>query len=120
MINLVSAGEITVGMYVIAYESEEVVNYDVWGAATRPPETKVNRNPWFKGIPYKVVGRAGPILAVDTVTQPGIVNVKISFFDTRLVNFFEVDEQYYLDYCNAHGHVPTPVKPTGTQLQFKL
>jgi len=96
---IISSGEVVPGMIVVCYESTEIHRYvnQITGALQEQHLPSIN--PWFKGIPYEVVNRAGPILAVKTnglQKHPPIV-----FIDTRLTKLMQVSKEYHDEYV-AH------------------
>ena len=102
MIKLISAGEIVAGLYVAAFEWLETKFVpNTFTGAVEEIQVKSN-SPWIKGIPYKVVGRAGNMIAVDTFnTAPGIN--RIIMFDLTKVKFFEVEKDYHDSYYRGFG-----------------
>lgn len=103
-IQAISSGEIEKGMYIVAFESTEIryVNDPFTGALKE--EVLHNRASWFKGVPYEVISRAGPVLMVKSAEQ-GAQCPSVVFFDSRLVKFFEVDKEYfdfYIQHMEKH------------------
>ena len=98
---ILSAGEIEKGMYVVCYEhtAKEARLNPMTGEISEVD--KVVTNPWFKGVPYRVTQKAGPIVAIDTL---GIQNIpRVCFMDTRFAKFFEVEKEYHDDYYALMG-----------------
>jgi hypothetical protein len=96
MINLVTQGEIQIGMILVIIESQEVIfTVDYYTGEKTSEQKKINTSPWYKGIPYRVVGVAGPIVAVE---NPYPNQMPIMFLDSRLLSFIEVEESYLAIY----------------------
>ncbi len=101
MIKLLSAGEIEKGMYVVCYEHTVIEKHCSPVTGEWEDVEKLVTNPWFKGVPYRVTHKAGPILAIDTL---GIQNMpRICFMDTRIARFFEVEKEYHDEYYHLMG-----------------
>ncbi len=93
-IEILSAGEITKGMYIVAYESTETRHdNDPITGAFRTQNIQL-LYPWFKGVPYEVLSRAGPIIMVRSAEQKPTVP-SVCFFDSRMAKFFQIDKEYF-------------------------
>jgi hypothetical protein len=121
MTRIVSAGEIVKGMIIVAYEHDEII-YETLLTGQLEERKITKRNPWFKGIPYKVCGVAGPIIAVlseGLQSMPPVV-----FLDSRIVRFIEVDKKFYRDYLNLMKKNPQSITAapltSETQTVFKV
>lgn len=104
MIKLLSSGEIVKGLYIVCYEHTEMI--DVFNPMTMAMEKqeRINSNFFFKGIPYKVEDRAGPIVQVSTFGLNKFA--PIAFFDLRYGKFMEVEESYWQNYYLKMGVNP--------------
>jgi len=123
MIKHVSAGELKRGMYVVVYQTNDpimIAQENIRQATPIPVEgeewtqeeieikeivpklkTITNYFPWFKGIPWKILDIAGPIVAVKTF---GVQNTApVMFFDSRFNQFMEVKKSFYKSYWGVMG-----------------
>jgi hypothetical protein len=92
-----SAGEITKGMYVVVYEI--VTQKEVTTVAGRTEtEDSVDKHPWIKGIPFKVINVNGPIIAVDTLQLHKGSLAPVAFFDARFHKFLETTKAFHDEY----------------------
>ena len=80
----------------MAFEQKPIIKKSISFSGEVREYEESNVNPWFKGIPYEVIGRAGPIIAVKTHKQQNMPPV--IFFDGRHVNFIEINKEYYDSY----------------------
>ena len=109
MIKIVSPGEITVGMWLICYEADQLERgYNAEGEVIYKKVPMFT--PFFKGIPWLCAGIAGPIIAVKSFgfqDYPPIV-----FLDTRLARFMEVEEEFGINYVKEMRQANSkPVPP---------
>jgi len=109
-INMVTPGELTKGMWVIIYECKVLKTFE--DSTTGEFGTKETPwyNPWFQGIPYKIVDVAGPMVAVETFKLQG--QLPVILFDTRLVKFMEVSKKFGETYVKQMEAKNTPQQVT--------
>ncbi len=113
-INLVSLGEIKVGMYVmVLHEKIHERYYTDHNGETQVQTYCPSPVPWFKGIPYQVVGIAGPIIAVKSLPQPQANVGPVNFLDTNMVQLAEIPKKFYTAYFDASQ--PKPKKPRASK-----
>lgn len=106
MINIISPGEIISGMIIMSIGAKpyKKIVSDMFGER----EIEIyDRNPHFKGIPYEVMGVAGPIIAVKTNKMHNLPPV--IFFDSRLVEFVEIDRGFFETYWRETLELTTPL-----------
>jgi hypothetical protein len=96
----VSAGEIVAGMYIVVQEVEYPRLYTCSDTGKTLEETVLDKIPWFRGIPFRVMNVMGPMVAVDTLgLHKGLA--RITIFDKRFHRFLEVTEEYHRQYVET-------------------
>jgi hypothetical protein len=141
-LNGISQGEIVKGMYIVCYEEiryqkkepshplsglfDSSINSD--DDEVKEGEDKiVIRNPVFKGIPYRILERCGPLALVPCFLPP---NPPVIFIDLRLVSCIEVSKGYFDMFWKSQGismdriHPPNddytaPLAPLGQPVAIK-
>lgn len=73
--------------------------------------TKEDKNPWIKGVPFQILNVKLPLVMVyniaDTPNIPRVV-----FYDTRQVDFVEIDQDYVISYKMAMNPIKTQGGPS--------
>jgi hypothetical protein len=97
---VLSAGEVTKGMYVAVYEINFPHRYTCGMTGALREEILTDKHSWLKGIPFKILDVNGPIIAVDTLGFHHMLP-RITFFDSRFHKFVESSKSFYNIYVKA-------------------
>ena len=111
---ILSPGEIDAGMFVTIFETygpqQKAGGFSLFHQPAEQPEDdepKIVRynNPWLKGIPFKVLQVALPLIMVENLVKYHVDQAiaPALFFDTRFLSFLEVREEYAKAYIESHN-----------------
>jgi hypothetical protein len=96
--NVLSAGEVTKGMYVIVLEVKYYRSQRDEVTGKVYDELVEDKTPWYRGIPFRVINVNGPMVAVDTSGLHKNNFNRVMFFDTRYYQLIETTKEFHDEY----------------------
>jgi len=95
--NYITPGELAPGQYVTILSFKPQQKEVLLPNGEVRTITEEDKSPWIKGLPYRVLNVKLPLVMLHNVCE--VPNIPpATFFDTRLVEFLEVDADYAYTY----------------------
>lgn len=103
--NWITQGELAAGQYITMVGLKPVKKEIITPIGEVRTITEEDKNPWIKGVPFQVIKVALPLVMVKNICNVPNIPAAV-FYDTRLIDFIEVDEEY----ANAYKKTMFPPK----------
>lgn len=105
----ISSGELAAGQFVTVLGLKPQKKEVLLPTGEMRTITEEDKNPWIKGVPFRVLNVKLPLIMLHNICKVPNIPPAV-FYDTRLVELLEVDEEYAVTYKMAM-FPPTPPQP---------